>query len=160
MRKLLAILLVVLVWASSVSSASAASDTHLIPCQESAAFQERMQSAPQSYYFDKPYQSYASNLLCGEEGLPHLQLRLDRAIDVVIPFAIFFYFTGFIGWSGRAYLIGSKQASKPEELEIFIDPSLAIRSSIQGLLWPVLAFKELTTRELTVNDAELSVSPR
>ncbi|MGD1927891.1 MAG: Photosystem I reaction center subunit III [Leptolyngbyaceae cyanobacterium] len=160
MRKLFAIVLVVFFWINVVPPAAAASDTHLVPCQESAAFQQRLQNAPQNYYFDEPYQAYASNLLCGDDGLPHLQLRFDRALDVAIPFAIFFYFAGFVGWSGRAYLIGSKQASKPEELEIFIDLSLAIRSFVQGLLWPLLAVKEFTSGELTTLKNELSVSPR
>ena len=160
MRKLFAIVLTMMLWVGLASPAMAAPDTHLVPCQESPAFQERMQNAPQSYYFDQPYQAYSANLLCGEEGLPHLQLRFDRAIDVIIPFAIFFYFAGFVGWSGRAYLIGSKKASKPEELEIFIDIALAIRSFTQGLLWPLLVVKELTSGELTVNKSELSVSPR
>ncbi len=160
MRKLFAMLIALLLWTGIASPAFAVSDTHLVPCQESAAFQERLQNAPRNYYFDQPYQAYSSNLLCGDEGLPHLQLRFDRAIDVIIPFAIFFYFAGFVGWSGRAYLIGSKQASKPEELEIFIDIPLAIRSFTQGLLWPLVAFKELTAGELTAKDNELSVSPR
>lgn len=160
MQKIVALVLATLLWMSVASPASAASDTHLVPCQESAAFQERMQNAPQTYYFDQPYQAYSSNLLCGDDGLPHLQLRFDRAIDIAIPFAIFLYFAGFVGWSGRAYLISSKQRSKPEELEIFIDIPLAIRSFIQGLLWPLLVFKELTTGELTAKKSELSVSPR
>ncbi|MBE9138399.1 Photosystem I reaction center subunit III [Nodosilinea sp. LEGE 07088] len=160
MKKLLGILLMIFLWLIIMRPAAAAGNTHLVPCQDSAAFMERMQNAPQTYYFDQPYKAYSTNLLCGEDGLPHLQLRLDRAMDVVIPFAIFFYFAGFVGWSGRAYLIGSKQATKPEEMEIFIDISLAIRSFTQGLLWPLLAFKELTTRELTAQEAELTVSPR
>ena len=109
---------------------------------------------------ETPYQSYAANLLCGEDGLPHLQLRLDRAVDIAIPFALFFYVAGFIGWSGRAYLLGSNRTVKPEEAEIFIQVSLAIQSLIQGLLWPLLALKELTTGELTVPASEVSVSPR
>ena len=160
MKQLLAFLLVLSLWASSAAPAQAASDTHLVLCESSAAFQERMHSAPQNYYFEEPYQLYAANLLCGEDGLPHLQLRFDRALDIVIPFGIFFYFAGFVGWSGRAYLIGGKQASKPEETEIFINIPLATRSFIQGLLWPILVFKELTTGELTAKDSELSVSPR
>lgn len=160
MRKLFAIILLIVLWVGIMPPALAASDTHLIPCQESAAFQARQQTAPKNYYFDQPLQTYSSNLLCGEDGLPHLQLRFDRAIDIVIPFAIFFYFAGFVGWSGRAYLIGSKQASKPEEAEIFIDIPLAIRSFTQGLLWPLLAVKEFNTGELTVKKSELSVSPR
>ena len=160
MQMFFAILLMMSLWAGVANPALAASDTHLVPCQPSAAFQERMHNAPQNYYFDQPYQAYSSNLLCGEEGLPHLQLRFDRAIDIAIPFAIFFYFAGFVGWSGRAYLIGSKQTSKPEEAEIFIDIPLAIRAFTQGLLWPLLAIKELTTGELTAKESELSVSPR
>ncbi|MBE9067772.1 Photosystem I reaction center subunit III [Leptolyngbya cf. ectocarpi LEGE 11479] len=160
MQKLLAILLMISLWVGFTAPAQAASNTHLVPCESSAAFQERMHSAPQNYYFDEPYQLYAANLLCGEEGLPHLQLRLDRALDIVIPFGIFFYFAGFVGWSGRAYLIGGKQTKNPEETEIFINIPLALRSFMQGLLWPLLAFKELTTGELTAKESELSVSPR
>ncbi len=134
--------------------------THLVPCSQSPAFLDRMKAAPQTYYFDTPYQSYSSNLLCGAEGLPHLQLRFDRAVDIAIPFAIFFYVTGFIGWSGRAYLIGSKDDKKPEEMEIFISPALAARSFLQGLLWPLAALKALTSGELTAEKSKISVSPR
>ncbi|MEM6518658.1 MAG: Photosystem I reaction center subunit III [Cyanobacteria bacterium P01_C01_bin.70] len=161
MRKLLAILLAFFCWTIVASPAyAAAPDTHLIPCRESAAFQQRMQNAPNNYYFDEPYKAYSSHLLCGDDGLPHLQLRFDRAVDVIIPFAIFFYFAGFVGWSGRAYLISSKQSAKPEELEIFIDIPLAMRSFTQGLLWPLLAFQESTSGKLTNRNEELSVSPR
>lgn len=164
MRKLFALLLVGALWLGAVPSAlaaPAASDTHLVPCQSSPAFQERMKNAPENYYFDQPYKSYAANQLCGaDDGLPHLQLRLDRAIDVIIPFAIFFYFAGFVGWSGRAYLIGGKRVAKPEETEIFIDIPLAIRSFAQGLAWPLVAVKELTTGEFTAKREELSISPR
>lgn len=161
MRKLFALLLVGLLWSTLTPAANAAvSGTHLLPCSESAAFVERMQSAPQTYYFEEPYRAYADNLLCGADGLPHLQLRVDRALDVVIPFALFFYVAGFIGWSGRAYLLKSNQAAKPEELEIFINVPLAIASFTQGLLWPLLALKELTTGELSAPKPEISVSPR
>ncbi|MEL7333465.1 MAG: Photosystem I reaction center subunit III [Cyanobacteria bacterium J06560_2] len=164
MRKFFSILLVSLLWLSTVSPAAAApeiyTDTHLVPCSASSAFNERMQSAPDNYYFDTPYQAYSANLLCGADGLPHLQLRLDRAVDVMIPFALFFYVAGFIGWSGRAYLLSSNRSAKPEEAEIFIDVAIAIKSLIQGLLWPLLALKALTTGELTAPMTEVSVSPR
>lgn len=158
MRKIFSVVLVVLMWVSVVSPAAA--DTHLVPCQESAAFIERMNNAPDNYYFETPYQSYAANLLCGAEGLPHLQLRLDRAVDIAIPFALFFYVAGFIGWSGRAYLLSSNQAKKPEEPEIFINLSLAVQSFVQGAFWPLLALKELTSGELTAPVDEVYVSPR
>jgi len=158
MRNVFSIVLIGLIWLSAIPTAAA--DTHLVPCQESVAFNERMQNAPDSYYFETPYQSYAANLLCGEEGLPHLQLRLDRAGDIVIPFALFFYVAGFIGWSGRAYLLKSNRAAKPEEAEIFINVSVMVQSLIQGLLWPLLALKELTTGELTAPANEVTVAPR
>jgi len=176
MRKLLSVLLAALVGISITLSSAAPAiaqpfqweiaassgylDTHLVPCESSAVFNERMQKAPNNYYFDTPYQSYAANLLCGEDGLPHLQLRLDKAMDIAIPFALFLYVAGFIGWSGRAYLLSSNRRSKPEEAEIFIDVLLATKSFIQGLLWPLLALKALTAGELTAPKAEVSVSPR
>ena len=168
MRKFLAVLLTALIGVSitlmgatpAIAAPSSHADTHLVPCGSSAAFNERMQKAPQNYYFETPYQSYAANLLCGEDGLPHLQLRFDKAVDVAIPFALFFYVAGFIGWSGRAYLLSSNRKSKPEEAEIFIDVLLATKSFVQGLLWPLLALKELTAGELTTPMNEISVSPR
>lgn len=72
MKKLFALVLVAFFWINVVPPAAAAPDTHLVPCQESAAFQQRRQDAPQNYYFDEPYQAYSSNLLCGDDGLPHL----------------------------------------------------------------------------------------
>ena len=168
MRKFLAVLLTALIGVSitwmgatpAIAAPSSHADTHLVPCGSSAAFNERMQKAPQNYYFETPYQSYAANFLCGEDGLPHLQLRFDKAVDVAIPFALFFYVAGFIGWSGRAYLLSSNRKSKPEEAEIFIDVLLATKSFVQGLLWPLLALKELTAGELTAPMNEISVSPR
>jgi photosystem I subunit III len=160
MRKLLALCFIGLIWFSIIPAALAVNTT-LVPCQESPVFMERMKNAPDTYYFDKPFRAYSSELLCGEDGLPHLPLdRPSRAIDIAIPFAIFFYFAGFVGWSGRAYLIGSKKSANPEQLEIFIDLPLAIQSLVQGLLWPLLAIKEFLSGELTVSDDQISVSPR
>lgn len=158
MRKVFLLLLIALVWVSTPATAIA--DTHLVPCQDSAAFQERMQNAPDNYYFDTPYQAYSANLLCGAEGLPHLQLRLDKAVDIAIPFALFFYVAGFIGWSGRAYLLKSNGVDRPEEPEIFINVAFAIQSFAQGLLWPLLALKEVAAGALTAPASEISVSPR
>jgi photosystem I subunit 3 len=157
---LIAPVLICMVWLGNPSPASAVNNT-LVPCQESSAFQQRLKNAPQTYYFDKPLEVYSTELLCGEDGLPHLPLdRPDRAIDVAIPFAIFFYVAGFIGWSGRAYLQAANKAKNSEELEIFINIPLAIQSFAQGLLWPLLAVKEFVSGELTAKDTEISVSPR
>ncbi|MER3477265.1 MAG: Photosystem I reaction center subunit III, partial [Leptolyngbya sp. ERB_1_2] len=83
-----------------------------------------------------------------------------RAIDVVIPIALFLYIAGFIGWSGRAYLLAANRSKTPEQLEIFINLPIALRSLAQGLLWPLLALKELSTGELAAKNSEISVSPR
>jgi len=132
----------------------------LVPCKESKLFLERQNSAPDTYYFNQPYKAYSEYLLCGEDGLPHLPLRFDRAVDIAIPFGLFFYIAGFIGWSGRAYLLAAQNSSSPEEKEIFIDIPLAIQSLIKGLLWPLLFLQELTTGRLTAKDQEIYVSPR
>ncbi|NJO43335.1 MAG: Photosystem I reaction center subunit III [Cyanobacteria bacterium CRU_2_1] len=156
---LLPILLVTICF-FTVSPAIAVNNT-LVPCSKSPAFQQRKAKAPDTYYFEKPFQTYSSELLCGDDGLPHLTLdRPERAIDIAIPFAIFFYVAGFVGWSGRAYLQAANKASNPEELEIFISIPLAIQSFAQGLLWPLLAVKEFLSGELTVKDNEIPVSPR
>ncbi|QZZ19309.1 Photosystem I reaction center subunit III [Leptothermofonsia sichuanensis E412] len=161
MRKLLLLLLIpiasLILWSSTVSPASA---EFLVPCSQSSAFQQRKSQAPDSYYFNKPFEVYGSELVCGEDGLPHLPIRLDRFIDVLIPFGIFLYTAGFIGWSGRSYLQAANKSSNPEEKEIFIDLPMAIQSFIKGLLWPLLFLQELTTGQLTAKDNEIPVSPR
>jgi photosystem I subunit III len=159
-RFLLLPFLILSLWLGSISTASAVNTT-LIPCQDSPAFQQRQKSAPDTYYYTRPFESYSSELLCGADGLPHLPLdRLDRAVDVAIPFGIFFYIAGLIGWSGRAYLQAAGKTKTPEQLEIFISLPLAISSVVQGLLWPLLAFKEFVSGELAAKDSEIPVSPR
>ncbi|NJP09466.1 MAG: Photosystem I reaction center subunit III [Leptolyngbyaceae cyanobacterium RU_5_1] len=163
MRKLLIRLLVtiavIIIGFGVVPPAQAASGI-LTPCSESSAFQQRKSSAPDNYYFNKPYEAYSAFEVCGEDGLPHLPITLGTAVDVAIPFVLFHYVAGFIGWSARSYLIAANKSSNPEEKEIFIDLPLMIASIIQGLLWPLLALKELTTGELTAKANEVYVSPR
>jgi photosystem I subunit III len=159
MKKLLAVFLALAIWLSITPMASA-NHKQLLPCNESQAFLARSQSAPNNYYFVKPNESYSKYLLCGEDGLPHLAISLDNAVDVAIPFAIFLYFAGFIGWSGRSYLRAANATSDPEQKEIFIDLPLAIISFSKGLLWPLLAIQELVSGDLTVKDDRISISPR
>lgn len=159
MKRLLALVLILAIWFTLVPAAWAQT-SHLVPCKDSPAYQERMKKAPDNYYFNKPGKAYAEYLLCGEDGLPHLALSFDRAGDIAIAFGIFFYFAGFVGWSGRSYLQVSNQSKNPEQMEIFIDIPLAIQSFAKGLLWPVLAFQELVTGQLTAKDSEIPVSPR
>lgn len=147
--------------ALNIAHSAHAANTTLVPCRESTAFQERQNKAPEGYYYTRPFEVYSSELLCGEDGLPHLPLdRLDRAVDVAIPIGLFLYIAGFIGWSGRAYLQSASQSKNPEEKEIFIDLLLAIQSLFKGLLWPIMALTELLSGKLTVKEDKISVSPR
>jgi photosystem I subunit 3 len=157
--RLLVPVIILMIWVGVVSPAFA-DNSLLVPCSQSAAFQERKSNAPDSYYFNKPFDVYGSELVCGEDGLPHLDLGAKQPIDVLIPYGIFFYVAGFIGWSGRAYLQAANKTKNPEEHEIFIDIPLAISSFTKGLLWPILAIQELATGQLTAKEGEIPVSPR
>ncbi len=160
MKRLFALVLTLFIWFSIVPAASA-ENASLVPCSESPAFQERMKSSPDSYYFNKPFEAYAQHELCGEDGLPHLVLdRLDRAGDVLLPIGIFLYVAGLIGWTGRSYLRATKKGPSPEQKEIFIDLPLALQSVLKGLTWPALAVQELLSGELTAKEGDIPVSPR
>jgi photosystem I subunit III len=160
MKRLLTIVLILTIWFSFVPAKPAQAST-LVPCKDSPAYQQRVKNAPDNYYFNEPNRAYGEYLTCGEDdGLPHLVIGFDRATDIAIAYGIFFYFAGFVGWSGRAYLQGSNQSKTPEQLEIFIDIPLAIQSFAKGLLWPLLFLQELATGQLTVEDSEIPVSPR
>ncbi|MEO0397447.1 MAG: Photosystem I reaction center subunit III, partial [Cyanobacteria bacterium P01_A01_bin.137] len=63
-------------------------------------------------------------------------------------------------WAGRSYLIESRSAKKPEEMEIIIDTGLAIKSSLAGAAWPLAAFKDMASGAMFAKDDEITVSPR
>lgn len=157
-KKLLSLILAITVWFAAAPAATA--DGILVRCKDSPAYQERVASYPNNYYFNQPDRAYGEYLTCGEDGLPHLVISLRNSVDIAIAFSIFFYITGFIGWSGRAYLRAISEKKSQEQLEIFIDLPVAVQSLIQGLLWPVLAVKETLSGELTARKDEISVSPR
>ncbi len=161
---ILAFSLAITLWVNFAPSAKA-DLSHLTPCSESPAYQAKAKnfrnttSDPQSG--QKRAERYAE-ALCGPEGYPHLIVdgRLDRAGDFIIPGVLFLYIAGWIGWVGRAYLIAIREEKDTEMREIIIDVPLAINKMLFGFLWPLQAFKELTSGELTVNDNEIPVSPR
>jgi photosystem I subunit 3 len=158
-KHLFALLLVVLLWFSIVPS-SLAENKNLIPCSQSPEFIARMKEAPNGYYYDKPFKAY-SNLLCGEDGLPHLPLdRLSLAVDIGIAFGMFFYITGWIGWTGRSYLLALRKQGAGEEKEIFIDVPLFVGCMLASLTWPLLAIKEFMSGELVAKDDEIPISVR
>jgi photosystem I subunit 3 len=158
MKKILALILTITILFAAAPAASA--NSTLVKCKDSPAFLERIASHPDNYYFNQPDRAYSEYLFCGEDGLPHLVISFSNTVDIAIAFSIFFYIAGLIGWSGRSYLQVINQQKSPEQSEIFINLSVAIQSLIKGLLWPILAIKELLTGELTANNNEIPVSPR
>jgi photosystem I subunit 3 len=159
MRQIFALILILTVWLNFSPTASA-NESFLVPCKESAAYLQRAESFPDNYYFKQPDRAYAEYLTCGADGLPHLVISWRNAIDIAIAFSMFFYITGFIGWSGRSYLRTISTQKSPEQSEIFIDLPVAIQSLAKGLLWPILAVQELLSGNLTAKNSEISVSPR
>jgi len=159
MRKLLALLLAVCLWFSFAPIASA-DYANLTPCGENAAFIQRAKSAttPQAKARFEQY----SQLLCGEEGLPHLIVdgNLAHAGEFLIPSVLFLYIAGYIGWAGRSYLQAIKKEGKAEEKEIIIDVPLAIKCSLGAAAWPVAAVGEITSGAMFAKDNEITVSPR
>ena len=158
MKKLLPVILAIAIWFVAVPTATA--DGILTQCKDSPAYQERIASYPNNYYFNEPDRAYGEYLTCGEDGLPHLVINFENSLDIALAFGLFFYIAGFIGWSGRTYLIAISQGKSQEELEIFINLPIAVKSIVQGLFWPLLAVKELISGELTADKNEISVSPR
>lgn len=159
MKKILPLIIAIVLWFTAPSAASA--DGILVSCKDSSAFQERVASYPNNYYFEEPSRAYTEYLTCGkDDGLPHLVINLKNSVDIAIAFSLFFYIAGFIGWSGRSYLQMVSKQKSPEESEIFIDLLVAIPALTKGLLWPLLAVKELLGGELTADKNEISVSPR
>ncbi|MCS7030295.1 MAG: hypothetical protein NZL92_02020 [Gloeomargarita sp. SKYG116] len=184
MTKVLAFVLALVLWCVWAPSARA-DVAGLTPCRESAAFQQRLQNevatqearlalyaagSPQAQAIERRiaqtkarFERYASQgLLCGEDGLPHLITdgRWSHAAEFTLPGLLFLYIAGWIGWVGRAYLIAIRSDKEPTEKEVILDVPLAIRCMLSGFSWPVMAFRELTTGQLTVPDSEIPVSPR
>ncbi|MBW4522793.1 MAG: Photosystem I reaction center subunit III [Scytolyngbya sp. HA4215-MV1] len=161
MRRLFALLLVISLWFGFIPP-SPAHAYNLTPCSESAAFAARAKAST-SATAPRRFAAYAnSNLLCGEDGLPHLIVdgNLTHMGEFLIPSVLFLFIAGWIGWVGRAYLQAIKKGGSPEEKEIIIDVPLAIQCMLTGFTWPLLALKEFTTGELTAKESEIPVSPR
>ena len=166
MRRLFALALVLCLsfgFASPAAAGIAGDDVSgLVPCGESPAFQQRAAAAPTESAKAR-FDFYANtSLLCGPEGLPHLVVDgdLSHAGEFLIPSALFLLIAGWIGWAGRSYVIAVRADKNTEEKEIIIDVPLAIKCSLGAALWPLLAFKEMTTGEMFAKKEEITVSPR
>lgn len=160
MRRILALILAVAVWFSFAPTASA-DVAGLTPCKENPAFVARAKKATTEQAKERFHQ-YGEKLLCGTDGLPHLIVdgRLNHAGEFIIPSLLFLYITGWIGWVGRAYLQTIQRDKNPEDKEIIIDVPLAVRTSLSGVAWPLMAIKEYTSGEMFAKDSEITVSPR
>ncbi len=78
MRRLFALILLASLWFSFAPVANA-DVAGLTPCSESAAFMQRADNARNEAQA-KRFEFYASsNVLCGEDGLPHLIVDGDLA---------------------------------------------------------------------------------
>ncbi|MCG9891422.1 MAG: Photosystem I reaction center subunit III [Thermosynechococcaceae cyanobacterium MS004] len=165
MRRLFALVLMFTLWVGFTPSASA-DIAGLVPCSESAAFQQRAKNArPTTSDPDsgaKRFERYSQALCGAEDGLPRLIAdgRWSHAGDFTIPGLLFLYIAGWIGWVGRAYLIAVRKDKNPALAEIIINVPLAIRIMLTGFAWPLSALKELTSGELTAKNDEITVSPR
>ncbi|MEM6445788.1 MAG: Photosystem I reaction center subunit III [Cyanobacteria bacterium J06642_2] len=183
MRKLFAIILAFMLVFSTSQAANAKESLGLEPCRDVPAFQQRLSdrvstleatlaSAPAGSpnavsaqrnltLVKKRFNSY-SNLLCGEEGLPHLITdgRLNHAGEFVIPGLMFLYLTGWLGWAGRSYLIAIREEGDTGEKENNIDVPLAAKMFLIALGWPVNAFMEISSGSISLPDDEVPISPR
>jgi photosystem I subunit 3 len=160
MRRIFALILAAVLWFSFAPTASA-DVAGLTPCKDTPAFVARAKNA-KTEQAKQRFELYGSQLLCGTEGLPHLIVdgRWSHAGEFLIPSILFLYITGWIGWTGRSYLQAIKKEKSPEEQEIIINVPLAVKCSLTGAAWPMLAAKEMTTGEMFAKDNEITVSPR
>jgi photosystem I subunit 3 len=161
MRRLFALVLVIFLWLNFAPPASA-DVAGLTPCGESKAFLQRAANA-RTAQAKARFEAYAnSNVLCGDDGLPHLIVdgRLGHIGEFIIPSILFLYIAGWIGWAGRSYLIAVRDDKNPEMKEIIIDVPLALRIMLSGFAWPLAAVGEFTSGKLTVADRQIPVSPR
>ena len=158
---------------------------NLVPCKESPAFQKRLTAevkklenrlkfyTPDSKeakfliqeveHTKSRFERYGnSSLLCGKEGLPRIIAsgQWDHANEFVIPGILFLYITGWIGWVGRKYLKYASTTENSFENEIIINVPVASAIMSSGFLWPVEAWKELTTGDLLADDDDVTLSPR
>jgi photosystem I subunit 3 len=157
----------------------------LTKCSESPAFNKRLKTSVKKleqrlskYEVNSPpalalqqqiertearFDKYSrSELLCGNDGLPHLIAdgRWSHAAEFILPGFGFIYISGWIGWVGRKYLRAVSTTKNPSENEIIINVPLALKIMTTGYIWPISAWQELVSNQLVAMDEEVTVSPR
>lgn len=185
MTKLVKFASVALLASAALPTISNADIGGLNPCKESEVFQKRLtktvkklenrlkkyeEASPPSIAIQQQinqtkqrFTRYAdSNLLCGNDGLPHLITdgRWSHGSEFLIPGILFLYITGWIGWVGRKYIRTVGQSSNPTEKEIIIDVPLALSIMTSGFLWPFAAWQEFLSGDLIASDDSITTSPK
>lgn len=183
MRRLLTLILACLIALGCATAAKAETLMGLQTCSEVPAFQERFDDRvgtleiklesldPGSDLYQvyqqklkrtqNRFQGY-SDLLCGEDGLPHLITdgRWGHAGEFILPGIAFLYLAGWLGWSGRMYLNKVQSESNPEAKESNIDVPLALQCFSASLAWPLAALKEIASGEIREKEEAVPISPR
>nr|BCG67653.1 photosystem I reaction center subunit III [Haptophyceae sp. NIES-3900] len=185
MKKLSTLFLIVLSSVLVVPDKAQADVAGLTPCGKSPAFKKRLTKSVKkltkrlsNYEPGTPpylalkktiektearFDRYGkSKLLCGTDGLPHLIVdgRWSHAGEFIVPGIFFLYSAGYIGWTGRSYLLFAKTSTKPTEKEIIIDVPAFLKIMSSGFLWPLAAWKEFTSGNLVASSSDVTVSPR
>lgn len=157
----------------------------LTKCSDSPAFVKRQKTSVKkleqrmaTYQVDSPpalalqqqidrtnarFEKYSrSDLLCGQDGLPHLIAdgRWSHAAEFILPGFGFIYISGWIGYVGRKYLRAVSTTKNPAESEIIINVPLALKIMATGYVWPISAWQELISGTLVVAKDQITVSPR
>jgi len=99
------------------------------------------------------------DVYCGKrDGYPRTIANgeVDVRRSVVLPGFAFLYITGWIGWTGREYLLRTKSKAK----EIYIDLPLFAQCSASGFAWPVRSWIDIVNGKFTVADEDLYYSGR
>lgn len=170
---------------SSIPSQALADIGGLTKCSDSPAFAKRLKTSVKKlelrlvqYETDSPpalalkqqidrtqsrFDKYSrSELLCGNDGLPHLIAdgRWNHAAEFIFPGIGFLYISGWIGWVGRKYIRAISTTKNPAESEIIINVPLALKIISTGYIWPISAWEELISGKLVANKDDITVSPR
>ncbi len=159
--------------------------SNLTYCKDSQAFQKRLSTSVKKLenrlnLYEKDSKEYLSiikkiesttarfekykkdNLFCGKEGLPRIIAtgQWDHANEFTLPGILFIYITGWIGWVGRKYLQWAASTENSFDNEIIINVPVAVSIVNSGFLWPINAWKELTSGKLLASKEEITISPR
>jgi len=89
------------------------------------------------------------NRYCGlKDGYPRTIVTGETDVrgSAVWPAAVFLYAAGWIGWSGRTYLMRTNSIEK----ELRIDVPLALTCMASGFSWPVQATQSITSGDFAV----------